>query len=429
MSTAGLYIRSARVVDPLRGVDAEGDLYIEGGRIAPRPPRLPAACRVMEARGLIAAPGFWDIHVHLREPGGEDAETVASGSACAVRGGFTTILAMPNTRPPVDRPAAVRQVLEAGGRAGLTRVLTTACITRGREGREVADLDALAEAGASAFTDDGCTVQDDAVMASAMERVHALDGVLMDHAQDKILEARGVMHEGAFSRKHGLPGIPTRAEERIVRRDIELAERTGCRLHVQHVTSRAGMALLRAAAGRGAPVTWEVTPHHLALTDEDVRPDDANFKMNPPLRGEDDRLALLEAVTNEPQAVLATDHAPHTPAAKARGFREGPFGVLGLETALGLTYDLLVGAGRLTVPEWLRRWTVNPARALGRRPPCLAPGETADVVLIDTRGAWTYDVGRSASRSRNSPFHGRRLGARAAYTVCRGRCVWEAAGG
>ena len=426
MNGDGIYIRGARVVDPARGLDAAGDLYLEGGRMAPLPAGgPPAGCRVMDAEGLLAAPGCWDIHVHLREPGGEEAESIASGSACAARGGFTTIVAMPNTRPAMDRPDLVREVLDEGRRVGLTRVLTTACITRDRAGEEVADLERLAEAGAAAFTDDGCTVQDDAVMEAAMRRIHSLDSVLMDHAQDKIIEARGVMHEGAFSKRHGLPGIPSSAEERIIRRDIESAARTGCRLHVQHVTSRAGMDLLRDAVQRGAPVTWEVTPHHLALTDGDVRPDDANFKMNPPLRSADDREALVEAVAQDTGAVLATDHAPHTPTAKARGFLDGPFGVLGLETALGVTYDVLVRSGRLSVPQWVRRWTENPARALGRPTPSLAPGAPADLVLIDTRKPWTYDVNRSASRSRNSPFHGWTLGARAVLTVYGGRIVWE----
>lgn len=429
MSAASIYIKGARVVDPARGLDTEGDLYLEDGRMAPLPgDGPPAGCRVLDAGGLVAAPGFWDIHVHLREPGGEEAETVASGSACAARGGFTTIVAMPNTRPAIDQPALVRQVLEEGRRVGLTRVWTTACITRDRAGEEVADLEALAKAGVAAFTDDGCTVQNDAVMEAAMTRIRALDGILMDHAQDKIIEARGVMHEGDSSERHGLPGIPSLAEERIIRRDIETAERTGCRLHVQHVTSREGITLLRDAVARGAPVTWEVTPHHLALTDQDVRPDDANFKMNPPLRSADDQRALTEAVIEEPGAVLATDHAPHAPAAKARGFLEGPFGILGLETAMGITYDLLVKTGRLSLADWVRRWTENPARALGHPAPTLAQGAHADVVLIDPACAWAYDVNQSASRSRNSPFHGRTLGARAVCTILGGETVWEAEG-
>jgi dihydroorotase len=423
-----IYIRGARVVDPAADRDDVADLYVEDGRLATVPGRVPPGCRVIEASGLVAAPGFWDLHVHLREPGGEASETIASGSACAARGGFTTIVAMPNTRPAIDTPELVNRVLEEGRRVGLTRVLTTACITRERAGAAPTHLEDLAAAGVAAFTDDGCTVQDDAVMEAAMRRIQALGGVLMDHAQDKVVEAQGVMHDGTYARRHGLPGIPSSAEEGIIRRDIETAERTGCRLHVQHVTSHQGMTLLREAVARGAPVTWEVTPHHLALTDADVRPDDANFKMNPPLRAAEDRAALLEAVTEDGHAVLATDHAPHAPEAKARGFVEGPFGVLGLETAMGLTYDLLVAGGRISLADWVRRWTVNPAAALGHPPPSLAVGRPADLVLIAAGAPWTYQVGRTASRSRNSPFDGWSLGARAVLTVLGGKVVWNADG-
>jgi dihydroorotase len=268
--SASLHIRGGRIVDPSRGRDEIADLFVRDGVIADRPA---AGARIVDARGLVLAPGFIDLHVHLREPGGEENETIETGSRAAARGGFTTIVAMPNTRPPHDTAETVAFVKKRGEEIGLTRVLPSGAITRGRQGRDLADAAALKSAGAIALTDDGSTVQDDTVMESAMRAARSLDLVIMDHAQDRVIEQQGgVMHQGVFSEKFGLPGIPTFAEERIIRRDIELAEETGCRLHIQHVTSRAGVDLIRAGRARGIRVTGELTPHHLALCDADIDP-------------------------------------------------------------------------------------------------------------------------------------------------------------
>lgn len=418
-------IRDVRVFDPLTGRDEPGSLYMEDGRFASPPPSPPPGCEVIDGAGLAAAPGLWDLHVHLREPGGEEAETVESGSRAAAHGGFTTIVGMPNTRPALDRPELVEQVLEAGRRAGHARVLTTACLTLGREGLEPAPLAELADAGAVAFTDDGCTVQDDEVMRRAMAWARDLDRLVMDHAQDRFLEAEGVMHEGAYSARFGLPGIPAHAETGIIQRDADLAAETGCRIHIQHITAGASVPILIAARARGAAITGEATPHHLTLADEDIDPEDAHYKMNPPLRSAADRKALNDAVVSGDIEIFATDHAPHAAEAKARGFLKGPFGVLGLETAVGLTYRRLAASGRLTPLQWLHRWTVGPARILGLPPPSLAPGERADLVLLDLETEWTIDAQDSFSRSRNTPFHGAPALGRAVRTFLEGRTTWR----
>ena len=421
MSTT--HIHSVRIIDPASGRDEVGDIYLSNGIIVPT---LPDNAEVVDGTGLVAAPGFWDIHVHLREPGGEEAETIESGSRAAAHGGFTTIVAMPNTRPALDTPELIADVIEKGRQAGHARVMTTSCITVGREGKELAPLKELAAAGAIAFTDDGCTVMDDNLMRAAMETARELDRALMDHAQDGILESQGVMHQGEFSETFGLPGIPSIAEERIVRRDAELAVETGCRVHIQHITARESVPILQWAKGEGARFTGELSPHHMALCDADIVEGDAHYKMNPPLRSAADRDALTKALVTGDIDIFATDHAPHSAAAKARGFLNGPFGVLGLETAIGITYSGLVQAGRLSLMDWVRRWTTRPAKILGLDSPTLQPGQRADLVLLDLETKWTVDAEDSFSRSRNTPFHGRPVVGRAVRTWLEGKTTWQA---
>lgn len=420
-----ILIRGGRLLDPARGREEVGDLFLLNGRIAPTPASLPCGTRVIEALGQWVVPGLVDLHVHLREPGGEEQETIESGTRAAARGGFTAVAAMPNTTPPMDLPEAIVRFLARARDAALIRVLPVACLTRGRDGRELCDLEALARAGAVAFSDDGTTPADAALMRRAMERARACGRPVLDHAQDPEAERRGgVMHDGPWARRWGLPGIPAEAEVRMIRRDIALAAETGCRIHLQHVSTREGVDLVREARARRLPVTAEATPHHLALCDEDVRPDDARFKVNPPLRSAKDREALREGVADGTLSVLATDHAPHTAWAKARGFREAPFGIVGLETAVGLTYTVLVGGGLMRVGEWLARWTIGPAEVLGLDAPTLAPGAPADVTLLDLDSEWTVDSQEFLSRSRNTPFDGWRLVGRAVCTIHGGRVVW-----
>ena len=422
--SSSLWVQGGRVIDPGTGTDEVKDLFIHEGRMVEDGAVNRDTCTVVDARDKLVTPGFWDIHVHLREPGGEAQETIETGSLSAARGGFTRIVAMPNTVPAIDSAQLVRDVEEKGLAAGHCGVVTSACITMGRAGQVVADLPALAAAGAVAFTDDGCTVMDDDVMRRAMEIAQKLNIPVMDHAQDSLLEQQGVMHAGEASARFGLPGIPSEAEATIVARDIRLAEETGCHLHIQHVTAKESVTLIRDAMQRGVHVSGEASPHHLVLTDEDIDPANASFKMNPPLRTAADRDALRAGVTDHSLAVLATDHAPHTAEAKARGFLHGPFGVLGLETAIGLTYDVLVQHGSLSLSDWVSRWTTAPAKALLLPPPSLQCGQPADLSVLDLRTPWTVNASSFASKSRNTPFDGWTLNARAVTTCLGGKLTW-----
>jgi dihydroorotase len=420
------YIKGVRILDPAAGIDAIRDLFIENGHILAVPSPLPPGTRVIDGYGLSAAPGFMDLHVHLREPGHEIAETVATGCLSAARGGFTTIIAMPNTNPPLDLATEV-QALDARARAAnLVHVLPAPCITRGRAGREVADLASLDRAGAVAFTDDGCTVSDDAVMETAMRIAAALHRPVMDHALSPKLAGHGVMHEGHYSKQLGLPGIPSEAETVIVDRDIQLSRKTGCAVHIQHLSAAGSVELIRAARKDGLPVTAELTPHHLALTDAHVDPARPEcHKMNPPVRSEADREALVRGLLDGTISCFATDHAPHTAATKANGFKTAPFGVVGLETAVGVTYTLLVKKGLMSALDWVARWTTGPAGILGRPAPTLAKGAPADVVLLDLDSEWVVNAAKFASKSRNTPFDGWRLTGRAVMTFCGGRLVFD----
>ena len=420
-----ILIRGGRVIDPVSRRDARGDLYLVDGRIAERPAPLPAGTRTISAAGRVVVPALIDLHVHLREPGLEAAETIASGTRAAAAGGFGAVVAMPNTQPPIDTPERLREEIASAVAAGFCDVWPSACLTRGRSGAELAPLAALAAAGAAAFTDDGTTVMSDALMRRAMAEAARLGRTVMDHAQDHDAEQRGVMHEGTASRRLGLPGIPTAAETRIVERDIRLARETGCTLHIQHISSREGAERVRRARAEGLRVTAEVTPHHLALCDEDLAGPDANFKMNPPLRAAADREALLAAVLDGTLTCFATDHAPHTAEAKARGMLHAPFGIVGLETAVGVTYTLLVKSGRMTIERWLRAWTLHPAAVLGREPPSLAPGQPANVTILDLDSPWTVNPARFVSRSHNTPFSGRVLTGRSVCTIYGGNVVFE----
>ena len=306
----------------------------------------------------------------------------------------------------------------------MAHVLPSACLTVGRGGREPADLAALAAAGAVAFTDDGSTVPDAAVLQRVMTAAAALGSPVMDHALDDVLAAAGVMHDGARSRQLALPGIPSRAEIAIVQRDIALARRTGCAMHIQHVSCRESAALIRAARRNGTPVSGEVTPHHLALCDAAIENDAARFKMSPPIRTAADRHGLQEAIADGTLQAFATDHAPHLAEEKARGFRDAPFGVVGLETAVGVTYTLMVEGKRMSRLEWLRRWTTGPAAVLNMDPPSLEAGRPANLTLLDLSSTWTVDPRTFRSKSRNTPFGGQTFTGQAVYTLCDGHVVW-----
>lgn len=421
----GLVIRGGWVLDA-SGHPRRRDVLIDGGRIAALGPRLPDAGHdVVDASGLLVLPGLVDLHVHLREPGFEAKETIATGTQAAARGGFTTVACMPNTRPPLDRPELVRWVRAKAEREGAARVLPFACITREQAGRELADFRALRDAGALAVTDDGRGVQNAAVMRAAMREAAQLGLVVAAHCEDEALAGAGAVHAGAFARRFGLPGIPGSAEAVQVARDIALAMETGCRCHVLHLSAKESVALVRQAKALGVPVTAEVTPHHLLLCDADIPAPDANWKMNPPLRSREDREALIEGLLDGTIDFIATDHAPHTAEEKARHIAAAPFGIVGLETAFPLLYTHLVEPGVCTLKQLVDWLTVKPAQAFGLPYGRLAVGAAADLTLIDVETRRTVDPSAFASRGRNTPFAGWRLAGWPVLTMLEGRVTWQ----
>jgi len=434
-----LAIRGGRVIDPANGTDAVADVLIAGGRVAAVGPGAGKdAGQVIDARGLLVCPGFVDLHCHLREPGFEHKETIATGTAAAARGGFTTVCAMPNTEPPADTAAAIDFVVRTARSQGAVRVLPIGCVTRGRAGRELADLAELAQAGVVGFSDDGAPVADAHLMRRALEYAGMLGLPVIDHCQDLTLTGGGVMHEGWVATRLGLRGMPAAAEEAMVARDITLAELTGSHVHVAHVSTAGSVELIRSAKARGARVTAEVTPHHLALTHEAVMRRageapgglayDTDAKVNPPLRSEADTAACLTGLLDGTIGCIATDHAPHAVQDKLCEFDAAAFGISGLETAFGLCMTL-VHSGRLPLARLVAALTVGPARLLGldRRVEglgTLSPGAPGDVVLIDPDEEWTVDPQEFASKGRNTPLAGTRLRGRVLATVYEGRVVF-----
>jgi dihydroorotase len=397
------------------------------------------ASQTIDARGLLVCPGFVDIHCHLREPGFEHKETIATGTLAAARGGFTTVCAMPNTEPPIDTAASVEFVLRAASAQGAVRVLPIGCVTRGRAGHELAGLAELAEAGAVAFSDDGAPVADAHLIRRALEYASMLDLPIIDHCEEPSLTGGGVMHEGWVATRLGLRGVPAAAEESMVARDIALAELTGSRVHLAHVSTAGSVDLIRQARARGLPVTAEVTPHHLALTHEAVLGAselpgglayDTDAKVNPPLRTPRDAAACLDGLLDGSIDCVATDHAPHASEDKLCEFDGAAFGISGLETALGLCLTL-VHEGRLELPTLIERLTAGPVRALGLDRKIeglgsLSAGAPGDVALIDPEAEWTVAPERFASKGRNTPLAGRTLRGRAVATVYGGKVVWQA---
>lgn len=419
-------IAGGRMVDPVSGRERTGDLYVKGGVISPLPTAKPEGAGIIDAKGLVVVPGLIDLHVHFREPGYEKAETIRTGSEAAACGGFTTVVTMPNTKPATDNAELVAWVKREGVRTGKVRILPSGCITKGRAGQRLAALSTMAKAGAVAFTDDGSTVANCTLMETAMKKAKALGVPIMDHALDPMLAGKGVMHEGRASARHGLPGIPSVAETTIVERDIRLAGKTGCAVHIQHVSCAESVDLIRKARARGIPVSGEATPHHLALNDTDVDPDDANFKMNPPLGSRLDQKAIIEGILDGTLQAFATDHAPHCAADKDKGFLAAPFGIVGLETAVGITYTVMVKRHGMSLVEWTRRWTTGPAGILGLNPPSLGQGRRADIAILDFRRPRKINLEDFHSKSKNTPFSGWPVTGVPAYTFCAGRLSWIA---
>jgi len=422
-----LLIKGGRVIDPSRKTDAVADLLVMDGKIAAVGTNIgtPDGAQVQDAKGKVVAPGLIDVHVHLREPGFEDLETIATGAAAAVAGGFTAVCAMPNTDPVIDNQSAVGFVLSRGKAAGKARVYPIGCITIGQKGERLAEFGEMVGAGAVAVSDDGKPVQSSHMMRTALEYAKVFGIPVADHCEDVSLAHGGAMHEGIVSMRLGLKGIPAAAEEIQVARDCILAELTGGHIHLCHMSTRGSVELIRRAKEKGLRVTAEAAPHHFTLTHERVEGYDTNAKMNPPLREEADREAIRQAVKDGTIDCIATDHAPHHYDAKEREFDDAPNGILGLETALGLAMRELVQPGVLTLPEMIYRMSTRPAQVFNLIGGTLAVGAPADVMIFDPGARWKVDAGHFCSKSRNTPFGGEELLGRNEMTLVDGRIVFQ----
>jgi dihydroorotase len=422
---ATLLIRGGRVIDPSQGVDRIDDVLVRDGHVVAvgRTGAQPVGRvdETIDAAGLVVTPGLVDMHVHLREPGREEDETIETGTRAALAGGFTSVACIPNTEPPIDTQAAVEFIHQKAARADTCNVFVVACGSRNREGKELAEIGQLVEAGAVAFSDDGSPVYDAELMRRIFEYCRMFDKPFLAHEEVLELTAGGVMHEGLVSLVLGLKGMPAAGEEVMIGRDVALAEVTGGRLHVMHVSTAGGVALIRAAKARGLAVTAEACPHHFTLTDESLRGFDSNFKMSPPLRTAADVEAIIEGLVDGTIDCIATDHAPHALEKKMLELDRAPFGIVGLETAVGLAVTRLVEPGRIGWPRLVQAMSTRPAEILGINRGTLRPGAVADITLIDPGMTWRVDARSFASKSGNSPFHGWTLQGRAVATIVGGR--------
>jgi dihydroorotase len=425
VSEQRIWIRGGRVLDPATERDEPGDLLIEGGVIAAIGAQLDGrGAEVIDAMGAWIAPGFVDLHTHLREPGQEYKEDIASGGRSAVAGGFAAVACMANTQPVNDDPSMTDYIIDRGKQDSPARVYPVAAATRGLEGTQMTEMSALVDAGAVAFSDDGKTIMDGAVMRRVLEYSRIVGSPVITHGEDRHLVGGGVVNEGPVSTKLGLPGNPAVAEEVLIVRDLMLAELTGAHLHVAHVSTKGAVAAIREARDRGAHVTAEVTPHHLALTDEAVLGYNTNAKVAPPLRSAADVLACREGLVDGTIDAIATDHAPHAVHEKDLEFTEAPPGLIGFETAFPVVLDLVRG-GELSPLELMRRLSTNPARILKRPGGSLEVGAPADIAILNPETSWIYDPAKGYSKSRNSPWAGQRLTGRAIATIVAGRLVYD----
>jgi dihydroorotase len=429
--TKSLLIQGGRIIDPSQGIDVTGSLLIAEGKISwlgkgeATPPQ--PDYDVLDARGLVVCPGLIDLHCHLRQPGFEEKETIATGTRAAARGGFTTICCMPNTSPPLDNQTTIEFVKSKSAAEGVARVLPIGCISKGRKGEELAEMGELASAGVTAFSDDGEPVASPHLMRQALDYSRAFDLPVIDHCEDKALTEGGQMNEGIISTRLGLRGIPDAAEEIMVARDLALAQLTGSRLHIAHVTTEGSVELIRRAKEKGIKVTAEVTPHHLTLTEEKVIGYDTNAKVNPPLRTRRDVEALIKGLKDNTIDIIATDHAPHTEADKLCEFDLAPFGISVFETALGSLMSL-VHNGEINLVTLIAKLTQAPARLIGNRYGklgTLAIGVSADVTLFDPNLEWVVEPREFVSKGRNTPLAGERLRGRVMATMFQGKLVYK----
>jgi len=422
-----LLIKNGRVLDPASGTDAPRDILLDGDRIAEIAPTGKIAdtngAAAFDASGFIVAPGFIDLHVHLREPGQENSETIETGTRAAARGGFTVVCSMPNTQPVNDNASITRFIVDRAKAYGHVRVWPIGAASMGSKGEAIAEIAAMRDAGIVAVSDDGKPISSAKLARQIMDYCRTLDLPVIEHAEDVSLAAGAVMREGVASTRLGLPGMPAAAESVCVARDVQVAELTGARLHIAHLSAKASLAQVRFAKQNGLRVTCEVTPHHFTLIDEDVTYD-SRYKMNPPLAAREDRQALWEGLADGTIDAIATDHAPHEPALKDVEFDKAPFGILGFETAVALALDELVHTARISVMRLVELFTTGPARVLGkdRR---IAIGDPGDLTIFALDRPWTYQVERSASKSRNSPFDGRSFKGGPVATIVAGKIAYE----
>ncbi len=418
-------IKNASMLDQKEQVKTV-DIRIKDGKIAAIGEQLVHEGEEMfDAEGLLVSPGFVDLHIHLREPGGEQKETIETGTLAAAKGGFTTVAAMPNTRPVPDSPEQMNWLVNRIKEKGHVNVLPYAAITVRQLGKELVDFKQLKEAGAFAFTDDGVGVQEAAKMFEAMKQAAALDMAIVAHCEDNSLIYEGAIHQGTYSERTGIPGIPSVCESVHIARDVLLAEATGCHYHVCHVSTKESVRVIRDAKKAGIKVTAEVTPHHLLLTDEDIQGEDANFKMNPPLRGKEDRDALIEGLLDGTIDFIATDHAPHTMEEKAAGMQRAPFGIVGLETAFPLLYSHFVEKEQCSLGQLIDWLTYKPAVTFGLDSGTLNIGEKADLTLIDLNKEQTIDPRTFVSKGKNTPFKGWDCKGWPVATFVNGKLAWS----
>ncbi|MBG98873.1 MAG: dihydroorotase [Solibacterales bacterium] len=423
-----LLIKNGHVVDPDSGQDDVLDVLIEDGRIAALDRAIEATdAEVKDASGLIVAPGFIDIHVHLREPGIEHAETIESGARAAAAGGFTSVCCMPNTIPVNDSPTVTSFIVERARRKAIVNVFPIGAVTKGSQGEQLAEIGAMKKAGAVAVSDDGLPVMNSGVMRRAMQYASSFDMTVIDHCEDLNLSLGGDIHEGHQATRLGLGGIPSSAEDVMVARNAILSESTGARCHIAHISTRNSIAIVRQARQLGIPITCEVSPHHFTLVDTDIPGYDSNYKMRPPLRTDQDIEAAIEGLADGVIDAIATDHAPHTGNMKAQEFERCPFGVTGLETSVGLSLERLVVPGTISLMRMVELFTTGPASVIGGlMQGTLRKGAEADITILDLNRAWTFDVSESKSKSKNSPFDRREFKGGPVETIVHGRTVWSA---
>lgn len=422
-----LLIKNGRYINPKTNTDENLDVLVQDSKIVDikKEINLNGETKVIDAKDLWVVPGLIDIHCHIRDPGQPDKETIESGTKASACGGFTSICPMANTDPPVDTQAVVEYVNKTNQKSGLVNIFQIAAVSKGLMQEEITPFEELKSAGAIGFSDDGNSIENLKLFRHALEYAQMIDANIISHAEDSKLCSGGVVHEGYWSIKLGIPGIPSSSEATCVAREIELVRQTKGRLHFAHISTKEAVNLIRTAKSDGLKITCEVTPHHLILTDEDIQDFNTNKKINPPLRSKEDREALIKAVLDGTIDAFATDHAPHTHEEKSRSIVEAPFGIIGFETALGVYLEVFYHTKKLSPLQFIKILTVNPASILNIPRGSISIGDIADITIIDPEFSWTYDVNSSFSKSRNSPFHMRKFKGKAICTIVNGKIVYE----